>query len=1167
MSFNTALSSGQYDSLRGTVSVSPSHRARLFLSLCPNTVVYSARVNQAIFAKSTPQFNYDGGSGTLADVRVGMTVLISHTNDQHGAFFVGRVRKTPTGTILYINETSAPLADNDYIFVLDDYAIRDKLPRAVANVEFPDYDVTFRQLLPRIWGLKSAYVAMVDTGDPGSFALDPSVAAATDGATISSYLWEVADGTITVGTDTDQDITVEFPAGFRWIHLTVTDSGGRSSTRHIPVWVHDDTYPPTLLDHGDLEVTASIEEGYRASVTAFAGISDILDNTLVCAWLDGERYNESLVTIVDNIAMLGRLRNEGSQTNYQDAQQNAETRFEIEGPLQQLARLEITSQQIDNKASPTKFNQVKTLTLWREILLILTEYSTFHELHSLSFDDTSDTYREKAIATQAGNILSVVNALANGINAGIQMNSAGEAEVVRNAVMIPTGDRSGLVTVGDWETVDILGLTYGHSHVRTVGRLDASGGSYKLSNGKVTVATSIAPGMAPDYPDANQRLDNQILSADLNLADAETELNERAGHAFAKSQETDELTIDHPDGYWWLTPSANQWYTFTLDGSETARGVEFDNTVRWLLVSTTITHEIATGTRTVQAVYRRETSGAPGQAIRIPPQNNAPLTLPDFPPLDGFPAFGDGGDFFLGDTVGPAPLAGSIAPNIRHDGNTVVAWTENGVWVANDFITQLTPTWVEITPPLNEGETVVACRFTSGNPPGILVMTNDSGAGTTTTYDFTLTSGGFVPDTDVNFSPTNLGVYVAASGWQTQPGIDNPNVRNVSTLDIRLSISPAIVVSAAEMTYNFTPGTFDAGGIFNAVRLLLGGSIVASAAADSSTDPSGTGKTLSIASGFFTVDEIYLTLRSRFNVGAGSNGLGVITQFELTGGPSSRVWHKTNAFEVGGEWSSGDYVDAICTQMRIGATFADVYLFDSDNCDVYYSDDYGATFAAAVNAGTPSASADGFDTGRLGLVTLAGTDTEVVIATTAGGAYSNYRATAVNTVATAIFIPRYKFSGANNGIGVSAPDFIYASAEPEGLTLNGLFKVTSGGATIADITPEDSGADKGLAVSPNCLAVPWYSTAYQDLLAVLSFAGARKLAVSIDGGASWEISGALHSSAAFITTRRSDTRRKQLWINNGPNIAYCSDYKVSPLLISTRIGPSGDTVLGIDILP
>lgn len=1157
MSFNTALTSGQYNSLRGTASLSPSHQATLYISSCPNTVIYTARVNQSVFAASFAEVTYDTGSGTLADVLVGHTIFFSHTNDIDAAFFVGRIRKTPGASTFYINETSAPLDDNDYIFIVDDFRIWDKLGRYTGGALYLDYDLTFRQLLPRIYNLQSAYVVMTD-GSDGEFDFAPGVSATTSGATISSYLWDVADGTITVGTATDKDITATFPPGFRWVHFTVTDSGSRASTRHIPVWVHDADNMPTLLDVGDVDVSASIDDGFSGSITAFDGISSLLNNTMVVAWLDGERYNGTLATIVNNIVLQGRLINQQDNTTYSDAQQDSSTRYDIEGPLQILSRLQMSSVEILSDSTPTAFCEVKDCTPWREIFLTLSEFSTFHELHSISFDDIGDTFADLGVVIPQGSLLNAVTSVTESINAHIQANPAGEIEIVRNAQIIDSADRLGLVTVANWTTVDILGIDRSHSTINTVGRLLGSGGSFNTTSRKIVEANSIAPGIAWDYPEGSTSLDRQVLTANLTKAEAREELNARAGHALAMAQSADELTITHPDGYWWLTPSINQWYTFTLDGSELVSGIVLDTSTRWLLISTNVVHNVADGTRDVSAVYRRETSGAPGQTIIYPTQSIAPLDVPDFPPLPAFPGF-ETPDFYLPDLPDnpPPDLAGTLIAAIKHDGNTVMVWSNTQVWLCSDFLTQLTPTWIDVTPPLDAGEIIQQVRFIPGTTPGALVLTT---GGWSETFDFTESDGGWDP---VNITdPTGpRASYSSGVGWLNNT-FDPPGSSGLEELDeITITfVSTQITNISARVNWSY-PTASNGSFVLRSGFTFVDNFNVQSAVG---------GWNVYRWAGSQTITRIVISVSDQLGqsmiIQTATVGGSGTNPFSGTPSADGHVWHKTNIFSDANDWTSGVNPDNGATIMRIGATFADVYVFNPVSGDSYYSSDYGATFAGAVNVGTPPASNAGFDTQRLGVVTMGGADGKVRIATSAGGAYSDYTSIPTDTVPTAIFIPRYKFSGSNNGVGVSAPDFLLGSADPESGTGYGLFKVTASGATVSNITPLD-GAVNGLAVGPHCLTMPWYSTAYQDIMSILDFSGTRKLAVSIDSGASWELTGALSASADFLTTRRSDTRRKQLYAVNGVNLLYCSDYKTSPLILATRIGPSANTIIGIEVLP
>jgi len=80
-------------------------RSKLYLAIHTPTVLFSARVNQTAFIDPMHQVTYDGGSGSLGSVLPGMTMYVGTSV---GAWDKGlvRIRKTPSGTVFYIGETS-----------------------------------------------------------------------------------------------------------------------------------------------------------------------------------------------------------------------------------------------------------------------------------------------------------------------------------------------------------------------------------------------------------------------------------------------------------------------------------------------------------------------------------------------------------------------------------------------------------------------------------------------------------------------------------------------------------------------------------------------------------------------------------------------------------------------------------------------------------------------------------------------------------------------------------------------------------------------------------------------------------------------------------------------------------------------------------------------------
>lgn len=634
MSFDSALTSGELEALRGTSSVPARHKAEIYLSVCPNTVVYSGRVNMSTFDVPVVEVTYDGGSGTLADVVVGMTILFSHTSDKQAAYLRSYVRTTPTSSIFYIgaNGDTAEMQDNDYIWVLYDFAIHEKLPRDVAGYPVPDWDTAFRRMLPRISNLRSAYAEWVDD-DTGiiELSLTPTVEPGDYDATTSfTYLWTVPSGVlIHTGSTTTKNVTLWADPGFYWVHFKATDSNGNSLTRHISIWAHDpDLYPPQPLEFGDLEISCEIPvevnqgagEGYNATVRAFEGVDDILDNTLICAWTR-QKYNgtEQNIGSAGNILMVGRLRNEQNQTDYRDLQQDMSVFLDIDTPLQQLAARRFPAIEISRSTAPTTWNQVESLTYWRAIWLILTEYSTFASLHSVSFFDTSEVHQlPVGYATQGGDLLNSIAELCQSVNAVFQDNTAGMIHVGRRDSMTPTADRSSIPLIADLGTADHGSFGYSHNHFGSIGSLRGSGGGLNTGADYSSAYDVRAPRFYPASGAGEAQLPRQVLIANQATADERAELEARAGHGLAASRNTDAIRAELSAGYHFLTPAVDQRYTFTFDTSENLRGRSFGTSTYWWLQSKRIGPDPVSGEIKCECIFVRETSGTPGSIIDYP---------------------------------------------------------------------------------------------------------------------------------------------------------------------------------------------------------------------------------------------------------------------------------------------------------------------------------------------------------------------------------------------------------------------------------------------------------------------------------------------------------------------------------------------------------------------
>jgi hypothetical protein len=706
MPFLTTLNSGQLDSLRGTSLIPPTYAASGYTIFIQGELVFKTTLSVTPTGTSYAQVTFGATiSGDPDDVIANMTVLISATDDMRAAIFVGRARAAISGSVLKINETSEALLSGYYVYVLRDFRLFDRLARLVSNVQKKDYDISYRLPSPAITGLQSAY-AGVCSGTPEVLTLSfaPTGFAIASGATInnSSWVWSIpSGGTITVGSSTTQNITVEFDAGFKdWITVQVSDSNAHIGYFHFAVGA----VPSDFSDVVTLAVKGAQlscdENGWSGSIEAFSGVDSLIDNTLVIIF-DVERYNNSETSINGNVKFVGRLRKEANQTTSDELySQLKSASYDLEGALAQFGRVEHLPFTLIDKASPTAFDQITNLTMWRAIAYTLYWHSTFLELFSLTFDSTDTTFRYLALPTQGGNILAVINDLAVSINATLESAPTGETRVYRNAVYETSGQRAALVTVLDGTTQDYINIdSLELEEVDTSGKIQASGGFYNSVSGKVTPLLSLAPGVAQGIGEGIGTFGRQVLAANVTQAIAQAELNTRCGHEYeVKRRNGTFLNLTLPPGYNFLIPSRSQWYTWTLAANDTTGGRAYTSATRWQLFSVQVQQDNDIGTKTVQATFKQETSGNPGQTVTYPPQTQIAPTLPTIPVLPPFPSFPPlptislPADPTIDDTP---PYIGTPAIS---NGNLVSLGTSSQAWEAPDLWLTNLPTWAETTP-------------------------------------------------------------------------------------------------------------------------------------------------------------------------------------------------------------------------------------------------------------------------------------------------------------------------------------------------------------------------------------------------------------------------------------------------------------------------------------
>ena len=208
MPFPSGLTTQQKTDIRAN-----GYERKAYVLRTPKSIVFQATVQDAINGSDYASIDYDTPStGSYTDIVSGMTVLVhrSSSDIDDVLFPPTYARGASTSSVVNIGWQSTNLLGTDTISVLDDYRLHVRQVRASGTSIYIDYDQTFTKLPPCIRGLQSVYA--VNSSSASSIAFAPTVEAMASGATISSYLWDVGDGTITTGTSTSKDITVSFPA-------------------------------------------------------------------------------------------------------------------------------------------------------------------------------------------------------------------------------------------------------------------------------------------------------------------------------------------------------------------------------------------------------------------------------------------------------------------------------------------------------------------------------------------------------------------------------------------------------------------------------------------------------------------------------------------------------------------------------------------------------------------------------------------------------------------------------------------------------------------------------------------------------------------------------------------------------------------------------------------
>jgi len=644
MPFNATLTGGQTTQVRQT-----NQAFEHYLLVNPNDVVWQAEINDTKSAENYAEFEWaNTQSGASANVIAGQVVYITATKTVFtNPIYRGRVRKVPGASTFYINENGTDIDNTMYLTVIDDFDIMERLQRLAADkTRYKDWDITYQELPPIIDGLQSVYADFSGSATV-SWDFAPTATATESGAAISSWLWDIGDGSFTAGTSASQNITAQFPGAatneHRWVHLTVTDDNGIALTFHFEVYtVNKQTSTAVKLDTGQLQITSSLEDGWNATITAWEGmaVTEVWDQTRVAiAGID--HYDSTQTPVVSNILMVGRLRTEEARAQSDElAGAVSEVNFTVEGFTAQLARLPAPALSILDSAAPSIWGEMIDPTPYRSVIYFLAYHTTYASLSSISTDDLSSyVLGDFTLGETTG--LESVNQQLDSANAIAAFAPSGETTCRRKASYQSDADRAGLTTVFDFTTADIVPETaIPFEYGETVGEIEAGAVVYNTSLDDIDFRyIGRAPASSFGSGHETAQLNGQVLVANQTDANARLELVQRTADHLAYINPKENMNVGLMDGFWFIIPTLHQRWTFTLAATDTERGRVYTTGDYWQLTSIAYSLDNDLGTRELSATFEAETQGGnAGVAVTLVPDINLlDFSLPPLSPYDTFP--------------------------------------------------------------------------------------------------------------------------------------------------------------------------------------------------------------------------------------------------------------------------------------------------------------------------------------------------------------------------------------------------------------------------------------------------------------------------------------------------------------------------------------------------
>lgn len=594
------------------------HQMEVYLSAMVGAAVLVGAVSATPTAESALNIAYTTSSGSSANVKRGMRVVIETSGGDYKGTLSVRFAGTISSTNLPVREFSeghVQVESGDVLRVYNDFVLTDRLVSATEAFE-PDYETYTDQngTVKPIATSGGWWTGFVDSGQTYAtitlYGAESYTVDEDSGGSVT-HLWTLPSGVAFApgSADTDVSPTVRADAGYYIIQHTVTDAtNSKTEVQQVALRVHSTSDAPYELTL-DSPIAGEPARGFGFSMALYANadLATLPDLSPVILWTR-ERINGSVqsfghkVTGRSHILCVGYLRRD--RTSVDGAGLNDAVRFEVVSPLARLFELPGFSKVMDREASPDAWNEIEALTVRRGILQLARYYTNYPQLFDMVFDGFDDA-NYPALYLQKKTPGEQVTELADSRGGRIATDQTGRLEIQQRLDLTALASRSGVTTTFTLTLDDCIDVEVERDHVRPVETHHTRGFSAGVAvtdSQPMFAKWAASPGTGADSPTSERLIVDDVADLYEQAAMRGAATDRVFFDANGVQQHAPKVTVTLPGSYWGLFRFYREYVLLDMD--ETARGIDL-STFRFMVESAEL--EIAGGTGRVRVMLQAAT--------------------------------------------------------------------------------------------------------------------------------------------------------------------------------------------------------------------------------------------------------------------------------------------------------------------------------------------------------------------------------------------------------------------------------------------------------------------------------------------------------------------------------------------------------------------------------